>query len=230
MSFDYTSIDQLIKEGNIVKSKQYINKEKIVEAVNILEKYCENNPTDYDAQISLAVFISDYPLYDDIRGIEILNKILPIKEYYIRALVVRAEIETPTTMKDDTFQMIEDYLASNPTTAPYYGEMLMHKAFYLRTYNRYDEMEKTLLRSIEISPNFAWNYMLLGDLMFKWGKTKEANKYYKLALEHTTLVDNDIFNSKPYSFEILLDQLLRGVIQWSSNYNRLLGKYEQTKA
>jgi tetratricopeptide (TPR) repeat protein len=229
MSFDYKLIDPLIKKGNIVENYQYIHKEELIKACAILEQYCKNNPNDYDAKLSLAVFVADFPSYDDFTAIKILNELLLVKGYYIKALVIKAEIETIFGIfSEDTFQAIEEYCLSNPIATLYYGEMLMHKAFYLRAFNRYEEMEHVLLKSIKISPSFAWNYMLLGDLMVKQGKNKEANDYYKKALDNTTLVDDDFLRS-PYDFEMLLDELLRGTIQWSSNYNRLMECFDSTR-
>jgi tetratricopeptide (TPR) repeat protein len=228
MAFDYSTIDPLIEQGNIVKDYKYIHQDKLVEAFKILEQYCKDNPNDYEAKISLAVFAIDFPFYDDITALEILNEVLLVKEYYVKALVTRAKVEAIfLIIMNDTFQMIEQYVNSNPTTALYYGEMLMHQAFYFETQDMYKDMEKILLKSIKISPNFAWNYMLLGDLMVKKGKTKKANKYYKKALDNTTLIGDDSY-MPPYDLEILLDELLRGTTQWSSNYNRLVKKYEQT--
>jgi tetratricopeptide (TPR) repeat protein len=230
MSFDYKSIDPLIEKGNIVKNHEYIYKEEIVKAFKIIEKYCKDNPNDYEAKLSLAVFAADFPLYDDFMALNILNELLLIKEYYIKALVIKAKIETTfEVMAKDTFQMIEEYLLLNPATAPYYGEVLMHKIFYFRTFNKYDEMETALLKSIEISPNFAWNYMLLGDLMVKKRDDKKALIYYENAINNTTLVGSNNFHRSPYDFEALLNELLRGTIQWLQNYHMLIKKYSDTK-
>jgi tetratricopeptide (TPR) repeat protein len=229
MGFDYKVIDPLIEKGNIIKNREYIYQDEIVKAFKILEKYCSSNPNDYEAKLSLAVFATDFPLYDDFTAIDILNELLLIKDYYVKALVVKAKIETTfRIIAEDTFQLIEKYLSSNSTTASYYGEMLMHKAFYFRTFQRYEEMGITLLKSIKISPNFAWNYMLLGDLMVKKKDDKKALVYYEKAINNTTLVGSNNFYGFPYNFEALLDVLLRGTTQWLQNYNRLVKDYSDT--
>jgi tetratricopeptide (TPR) repeat protein len=225
VSFDSQKLDMLIKN------------QKNNEAISFLKNYCENNPNDYDAKINHVVLMTDIPWIDENDGktvwledemYQIVEELLSFEEYIAKAIIIKTIIELLFSfVSKDTYNLTSSYLVKNSSKAPYYGEILICKILYLEFAGNDEELQTLLLQSIDISPNYALNYIGLGDLMLKQKKISKAHEYYGKALKNTLLIDDTEY-IPPYSFTELTSQLITQTKCYSSDYNMLLEKYEQT--
>lgn len=205
------NLDLLIKKG------------RDEEALEVLEEYIHKNPNDYNKKIEYAIYLSDVPFHDDITALEVIDEIVKNNPTNIKALVVKGKMEDiHQIIKDGTLELLNRFLETHDEDAEYYGEILMLKAFYFITYKKYIEAEEILQESIKISPDFSWNYELLGNIYEDKEDFIQAKFFYEMALDNVVKIYQDNKYHCPYCVNEFIGEYIQAVYVSDINYNRLV--------
>ena len=216
--FPNKKIDSLIRES------------KEEEALELFEKYLVEFPNDIDKKIEYAIYLSHSPFHDDIGALEIIDEILSNDPTNVKALVVKGKMEDiHQIIKDETLELFNQFLERHHERDEYYGEILLLKAFYFMTFERYVEAEEILQKSIIVSPNFSLNYKDLGYIFQKRDDVVQAKYFYEMALKNIVKVCYDGDEFSPYSFNQFVEEYIQGIDVSDINYNRLVRKVESLK-
>ncbi len=175
----------------ISKVNELFKQDKIEEPERLLENYINQYPKDLDMLLRFAVFELNYPIYDHIKSIEAIDKILELDSNNIDTLLLLSYIKH--FMLGDIDQKMLKKFAQVKTDDLQKLSMLEYvKSWFYDREKNYDMYEKTLLKSISLYSKHVYNNLDLGRFYLKQGNLIEAKKLLLSALNNIELVFPDV--------------------------------------
>lgn len=186
------------------------------EALVYLEDYISRNFHDFDAIIACALLAQKAPFDDFITAIKLLQDLLNIDKYNVKALLLKAYVENIHLGEIDysTFNAINYCLNLNNYNF-YSIQLLVLQAQYYQDKDKIKYIE-TLQKSVNLDFKASYNFLLLGRATNNTMYLEQAlnNVEFIYTIENVTDIDN-------IDFDEFINEHIRGTKISFINYEAM---------
>ncbi len=200
-----------------------IEKKDKERALSFLEDYVQKEPNDFGAKLACALYLQQSPFDDFPSAIKLLDDLLIIEEFCVRAILLKAFLEDRELgqVSDQSLNEINQYLKY--THNKYFNQLFIVKALYYNSKDN-DTCISCLKESISMDPKASYNHFLLGKKLQEIGKISEGKEQLEIAIKNVAHVQHsvDFENYNPIDFNEFVEESLRGVNISLPNYEEMV--------
>ncbi len=209
----------------LIEMYSHERSKKNTEALEVfLEDCLKNNPFDTYLWVKLALTVYHRPLFDDLKAIACLEKILEYDPHNVKITLVLIYMVSNCKFFDD--ELFERLCKLQTQDKALLSLIEYTKSWYYLDEKNDEMYEQCLINSINLCSEYLWSYVDLGQFYLQKGNLIKGHELMKEGLKKLEYV----FEEKPakdiLNLEEFLNERFKGIHLGKSNYNIILESFD----